>query len=98
MLLWAKQPSPSHPPPPLKKDDYFVRKFMVCRFIDRLNLGYGQCSLFLPDCFSVREAVEKKTGVNLILSLRPSQVLCYICLQQKFEKISFTSVTVSLRN
>ena len=38
---------------------------MVCLFIDRLNLGYGQCLLFLPDCFSVREAVEKMTGGNM---------------------------------
>ena len=46
MLLSAKQPSPPHPPP-LKKQNYFVRKFMVCLFIDRLNWGYGQCSLLL---------------------------------------------------
>ena len=37
-------------------------------------------------CLSVSMAVEKETGVNMILSLRPSQVLCCICLQQKFVK------------
>ena len=37
----------SFPPTPQERN-YFVRKFMVCLFIDRLNLGYGQCSLFLP--------------------------------------------------
>ena len=44
MLLWAKQPSPPHLP---KKENYFVRKFMICLFIDYLNSAYGQCSLFL---------------------------------------------------
>ena len=36
------------PQPTKKKESYFVRKFMVCLFIDRLNLGYGQCLLSLP--------------------------------------------------
>ena len=36
---------PKHPTP--EKANYFVSKFMVCLFTDRLNLGYGQCSLFL---------------------------------------------------
>ena len=44
MLLWAKQPSPSYPPPPLKKDYYFVRKFMVCLFIDRHNRLVSNCA------------------------------------------------------
>ena len=45
-----------------------------------------------PDFFSVREAVEKKTGGNMrrdidaLVSLRPSQGLCCICSQQKFVK------------
>ena len=51
----------------------------------------------LPDCFSVREAVEKKIGGqygkrDALLSLRPSQVLYYICLQQKLIcEISFST-------
>ena len=52
--------------------------------------GMDSVRFSFPDCFSVLEAVEKKTGGNMRrdapLSLRPSQVLCYICLQQKFVK------------
>ena len=33
-----------------------------------------------------REAVEKKTGGNMIFSLRLRQVLCCICFQQKLVK------------
>ena len=40
---------PTHPPK--KKENYFVRKFMVCLFIERLNLAHGQRSLFLSELF-----------------------------------------------
>ena len=91
MLLWAKQPSPLHPPRPPQKENYFVRKFMVCLFIDCLNLEYGQCSLFLSRLlFSTwgcwKEDQRQHERRDALFSLRPSQVLCYMCLQQKFVK------------
>ena len=91
MLLWTKQPSPLHPPRPPQKENYFVRKFMVCLFIDCLNLEYGQCSLFLSRLlFSTwgcwKEDRRQHEKRDALLSLRPSQVLCCICLQQKFVK------------
>ena len=53
-------------------------------FLSTVSIWHRDSIRFsFPDCLSVREAVEKKTGGNMILSLRPSQVLCCICLQQK---------------
>ena len=80
---------PTHPTP--EKANYFVRKFVVCLFIDGLNLGYGQCSLFLcRPLFSTwgcwKEDGRQHERRDALLSLRPSQVLCCICLQQKFVK------------
>ena len=76
-------------PPP--RENHFVRKFMVILFIDCLNLGYGQCSLFLPrllfitwDCWKEDRRQHEKR--DALLFIRPSQVLCCICLQQKFVK------------
>ena len=72
MLLWVKQPSLSHSTsPPLPQ-----KRKLFCQQIHGLPI-YRPCQ---------REAVEKKTGGNMILSLRPSQVLCCICLQQKLVK------------
>ena len=60
---------------------------MACLFIDRLSLGYGQCSLFLPRLLFSTWGCWKEDWRNMILSLRLSQMLCYICLQQKLVKL-----------
>ena len=95
---------PIHPAPP-PKENYFVRKFMVCLFIDRFNLGYGQCSLFLSrlllsawGCWKEDRRQHEKR--DALLSLRPSQVLCFICLQQIFVKfpLQLKRYPVSMRN
>ena len=86
---FSSPPAPN--PPKRKKESYFVRKFIVCLFIDRLNLGYGQCSLFLPRLlFSTwgcwKEDWQQHEKREALPSLRPTKVLCCICLQQKFEQ------------
>ena len=55
------------------------------------NLGYGQCSLFLPRLlFSTwgcrKEDRRQHRKRDALLSIRLSQVLCCICLQQKVVK------------
>ena len=77
----SSPPTPPLPPPPIKR--------LFCQEIHAFPLAtvaiWDMDSSF-PDCFSVLEAVEKKTGGYAPLSLRPCQVLYCICLQQKFVK------------
>ena len=54
----------SSPPASPKKENYFVRNFMVCLFIVSI-WDIDSIRFSIPDCFSVREAVEKKTGGNM---------------------------------
>ena len=62
---------PPNLPPPLPQ-----KRKLFCQQIHGLPISRP----------SQREAVEKKTGGNMIFSLCPSQVLCCICLQQKLVK------------
>ena len=63
MLLWAKQPSPPHPAPPQKNilsgNSWFA-------FLSTVSIWQMDSVRFsFSDCFSVREAVEKKTGGDM---------------------------------
>ena len=70
---------PTHPSPSKKKtilsgNSWFAFLSTVWIWdMDSVRFSFAAC-------LSVSKAVEKKTGVNMILSLRPSRVLCYICL------------------
>ena len=102
MLLWAKQPSPPLPQHPPKKkilqgNSWFAfyrsSQFGIWKVFNRFSF---------PDCFSVREAVEKKTGGNMRREMHFSRLagagaLLYLFTTEMCE-ISFTTVTVSMRN
>ena len=51
-----------------------------------------------PDCFSVREAVEKKTGGNMRREMHFSRFARVRCFTTEICEISLTTVTLSMRH
>ena len=64
MLLGAKQPSPPHPPPQKRKTILSRNSWLA--FLSTISIWHMDSVRFsFSDCFSVREAVEKKTGGDM---------------------------------
>ena len=76
---------PTHPRPSKKTNILSGNSWFV--FLSTVSIwDMDSVSFSFPACLSVSEAVEKKTGVNMIISLRPSQVLCCIRYNRNLRK------------
>ena len=83
MLLWAKQPSPPLPPPnPPKKKKAILSGNSWFAFLLTVSI-WDMDSVAFPSQTAFHHFSEKR---DALLSFRPSQVLCCICLKQKFMK------------